>query len=147
MRTSRSLRRSARATSVSTMARTVVYRALTFSSSLLRTPHACRRGPALPAHVSSTAYRAEVPGSISCIERDLCWPLRRRQHLRPVCSFSVYICYILLTWSHSLLNTVRQHDYYLLTEDFDSCSSPTTRVLVSDQTNTCVNRHPSVGPR
>ncbi len=22
-----------------------------------------------------------------------------------------------------LLNTVRQHDYYLLTEDFDSCAS------------------------
>lgn len=45
-----------------------------------------------------------------------------------------------------LLNTVRQNDYYLLTEDFDSCEHLMIVFRASLLTLRRTRRHPSVGP-
>ena len=91
--------------------------------SLLRSLDACCRGAALPAHL-----RTHLP----LFSKRLCAE-RYQKHPKSVEEKCPALATVLNEISagrfgdggvyEPLLNTIRQGDYYLITEDFDSCAS------------------------
>lgn len=92
--------------------------------SLLWPSHAGCRGFAVSTHIPADTYRREVTGPRTCSQHGLLGHIRRRWRIRAVSNLWMSLSSPELTQSNGrLLNTVRQGDFYILTDDFDSCAS------------------------
>ncbi len=92
--------------------------------SLLWTSHAGYRGFAVSTHIPPDTGRREVAGPRKCSQHGLLGHIRRRWRVWAVSDLWTSLTRIELTQrADRLLNTVRQGDFYILTDDFDSCAS------------------------
>ena len=104
-------------------------------NSLLWTPDSRRWGFKIPAQVSPCPNRTKVSSSCSCVRYCVLRTLRGWRSLWTVCYSwlgSLRSSSMCISSLPRLLNTIRQGDYYILTDDFDSCASSPEFLLFCD---------------
>lgn len=90
--------------------------------SLLWASHARCGGFAVSTHVSPDPNRAKGTCPRPCSQHGLFGYIRGRRSVRTVSALGTSLTTIeLMQYRNRLLNTIRQGDFYILTDDFDSC--------------------------